>query len=86
MSCWIDFHTKITAHPRFLILKDIIINISIIYKVFEFTGDSAIVTGWCLSTEVLGFLGNYVVSPHLLKQVSTGNLVLTLCLGPRASL
>ena len=48
---------------------------SIIYKVCEFTGDSAIVTGWSLSTEVLGFLGNYVVSHHLLKQVSAGNLV-----------
>ena len=48
---------------------------SLIYKVHEFTGVSAIVTGWSLSTEVLGFLGNYVVSRHLLKQVSAGNLV-----------
>ena len=48
---------------------------NLIYKVHEFTGDSAIVTGWSLSTEVLGFLGNYVVSRHLLKQVSAGNLV-----------
>ena len=61
---------------------------SIIYKVCEFTGDFAIVTGWSLSTEVLGFLDSYVVSRHLLKQVSAGNLVagpvLALCLGHEA--
>ena len=46
MYYWKEFHTKITAHCRFPILKNIIINMSIIYKVHEFTGDSAIVTGY----------------------------------------
>ena len=76
LTCTIGkFHSKITAHCRFPILKDIIINMSTIYKVHEFTGDLAIVSGWYTSTEILGFLGNYVVSRHLLKQVSAGNLV-----------
>ena len=74
MYYW-EFNYKIAVHCRFPILKNIIINMSLIYKVHEFTGDLAIVTGWSLSTEVLEFLGNYVVSRHLLKQVSASNLV-----------
>ena len=72
---WIKFHTKIPALQLSYSEKGINISINIIYKVCEFTGSSAIVTGWSLSTEVLGFLDSYVVSRHLLKQVSAGNLV-----------
>ena len=81
---WIKFHTKISALQLSYSEKGINISINIIYKVCEFTGSSAIVTGWSLSTEVLGFLDSYVISRHFLKQVSADNLVvgpvLVLCL------